>query len=127
MRLLGDRTTIADSAASLVDGVIEVMREAPRDIPFGFIYRLQSDGAIERAREFGLEDHARADLALRTWLSALHPRALAGGAVIEAKDLAPGALPEGCPGLFAVPFRMSPVVGPIGPVRLQPERAAAVR
>ena len=94
MHMLGDRTTVADSAASLVDGVIEVMLESPRDVPFGFIYRLQSNGAIEMVRELGREDHTRADAALRQWLSGLQPRALQGGAVIQAKELAPGELPR---------------------------------
>ena len=114
MRLLGDRTAPAESPTSVINRVVDVIRDTPRDVPFGFIYRLQKDGGVQLVQGLGLENLPRADVAVRQRLAALPASALKTPVVIKAEDLAPGALPDGCLGVFVVPFQMSPVVGPMG-------------
>ena len=114
MRLLGDRTAPAESPTSVIDRVVDVIRDTPRDVPFGFVYRLQKDGGVQLVQGLGLENLPRADVAVRQSLAALPASALKTHVVIKAEDLAPGALPDGCLGVFVVPFQMSPVVGPMG-------------
>ena len=61
------RTALADSRGiSSWMRVVEVMREAPRDVPFGFIYRLQANGGDATARQARARGApARADVAVR--------------------------------------------------------------